>query len=73
MNLKHMILLIIILVGSDLFIGFYGHYTGSSDEELTIANFFEYIMDVNNQNELFVVFIVAIIIVLILHFVLKVG
>ena len=73
MNIKHMIILIVILVGSDLLIGFYGHYTGSTDDEISVPSFFNYITNQDNLNELLVVFIVAIFIVAILHFVLKVG
>lgn len=73
MQLKHMAILVILLVGSDLLIGFYGHYTGSSDDELTASNFFNYIMNKENQDELLVVFVFALIIVAIMHFVLKVG
>ena len=68
-----MLFLVILLVGSDVVIGFYGHYTGSSDDELTISNFFDYIMDKKNQDELFIVVIFALIIVFIMHYILKVG
>jgi len=73
MRLMHMLILVVLLVGSDLAIGFYGHYTGATDETPTFSSFFEYISEKENQDELFVVFIFAIIIVLIMKFVLRIG
>lgn len=66
MNPKYMILLIILLVGSDLAIGTYGHWTGTGEE-----SFEEYITDPNTVNELALVFIFALAIVAIIHFVFK--
>jgi len=72
MNIKHIAILLLLLVGSDLFIVFYGHYAGSTDDDLTISHFFEYIQSEKTQNELLVVFCIAIAIALILHFYFKV-
>lgn len=66
-NPKHMILLIIILVVSDLLIGVYGHYTGTGEE-----SFEDYITDPDTVNELILIFIFALAIVAIIHFVFKI-
>jgi len=49
-----MLLLIIILVGSDLAIGMFGHFTGTGEE-----SFEEYITDPDTANELILIFIFA--------------
>jgi len=65
MNLKHTILLFIILVGSDLLIGFIGHYSGSTGGDFTVEAFSEYIATMN-IGDLALVFVIAIGIVLFL-------
>jgi len=62
-----MVLLIILLVGSDLVIGMYGHFTGSDED-----SFKEYITDPETASELALVFIFALAIVAIIHFVFKI-
>jgi len=61
-----MVLLIVLLVCSDLAIGMFGHFTGTGEE-----SFEEYITDPNTWNELVLVFIFAIVIVAVIHFVFK--
>lgn len=68
MNLKHMVILVIILVGSDLVIGMYGHFKGTGE-----TDFFEYLTAEDTKNELFVVFLFAISIVMIMHYFLRIG
>ena len=67
MNPKHMVLLIILLVGSDLAIGMFGHFQGTGEE-----SFEEYITDTDTLNELILVFIFALAIVAVIHFVFKI-
>lgn len=67
MNPKHMIFLIILLIGSDLAIGMYGHFTGTGEE-----SFKEYITDPETAGELMLVFIFALAIVAVIHFVFKI-
>ena len=62
-----MVLLIAILVLSDLGIIIYSHYTGTGEE-----SFETYITDPNTINELIIVFIFALMIVALLHFVFKI-
>ncbi|MEF8880029.1 MAG: hypothetical protein V5A64_06540 [Candidatus Thermoplasmatota archaeon] len=56
-----------ILILSDLFIGAYGHFAGSTSE-ISVESFKEYITSEETRNELILVLIVAIFIVLVLHF-----
>ena len=67
MNPKHMLLLIILLIGSDLAIGMFGHFQGSDEE-----SFEEYITDQDTWNELALVFIFALVIVVVIHFGFKI-
>lgn len=62
-----MLLLIIILVGSDLAIGMFGHFTGTGEE-----SFEEYITDPDTANEMILIFIFALVIVAVVHFVFKI-
>jgi len=73
MKVIHAILILTILVGSDVLIGFYGHYTGSTDDELTIESFSNYIQSVQTQQELIYIILFAIIILLIIRFILHMG
>lgn len=73
MKLIHAILIVTILVGSDVLIGFYGHYTGSTDEELTIESFSNYIQDEQTQQELLYIILFAILILLIIRYILHMG
>ena len=61
------ILIYIILIVSDIFIGFYGHYMGSTDGEFTWEAVGEYFSSETTWNQLFIIFIVATIIVGLLH------
>jgi len=62
-----MIILVIILILSDMAIGMYGHFQGTGEE-----SFEAYITDPNTMNELVLVFIFALVIVAVLHFVFKI-
>jgi len=67
-----MIILVVILILSDLCICVYSHYTGATDEKFTVNSFMSYITDPNTINELILVFIFALVIVAVLHFVFKI-
>ncbi len=66
--LKHWILLIILLVGSDLAIGMYGHYVGTGESDIL-----SYLTDEETHNELIMIFVVAIGVIVILRYGLKVA
>lgn len=61
----HYIVLPLILVFSDLFIGFVGHYSGTVGitHILSYSNFMQYISMESTKTELLCVFVVALIIV----------
>lgn len=65
MSPKHLGIILIImfvLIGSDLLIGFYGHYMGSREgDEFTWDAFFDYLAN-PNWGELLLVFLVAIVV-----------
>jgi hypothetical protein len=68
MTTKHWILLIVLLIGSDLLIGAYGHYVGTGESDIV-----SYITSEETHNELILVFVVAIVVIFILRYGLKVG
>ena len=70
MNLKHAVILLVVLVGSDLLIGFVGHYSGTTGGDYTWDGFVDYITHVD-PGELGLVFVIAIGILLFLKFVWK--
>lgn len=71
MKPKISLLVFAILILSDLFIGAWGHFTGSTDE-VSIDSLIDYFTAEETRNELFMVLIVAVAIVLFLHFTLGV-
>ena len=52
----------ILLIGSDLFIGFFGHYSGSVDNILDINNFISYITSGATIVELGIITVIAIVV-----------
>ena len=61
----HYIILPIILIGSDLFVGFFGHYSGTVGlkDILSYSKFIRYITAETTKVELITVFIIALIVV----------
>lgn len=51
-----------LLIGSDLCIGFYGHYSGSVGNVFSIENLIEYFSSVETLQQLVIIFAVAIVI-----------
>lgn len=60
-----------LLVLSDLFIGFFGHYSGSTGDIFNISNFIEYITDMDNILELITILIIAIIVMFSVEYIVK--
>jgi len=53
-NPVHLIILFIILVGSDMVIAFYSHYVGATDAEFSIDAFMEYLSTLDAMEYLFI-------------------
>lgn len=71
-RILHYLLLPAILIGSDIFIGFLGHFSGSTGNNYTIEGFIEYIRTMNFFTDLLPVLIIAIgIVFLVEHIVRK--
>jgi len=68
MKIIHSIILFIVLVGSDLLIGFAGHYSGATGGDFTMDGFIDYVTHLNVA-DLTLVFVIAIVILLFLHFI----
>lgn len=60
-----------LLVGSDLFIGFYGHYSGTVENIFKLDNFINYITSTDNIYSLLVVFVIAIIVMAATEWIVK--
>lgn len=58
-NPIHLSIIFIILIFSDLFIGFYSHYMGATDADFSAEAFFEYLIETDPIHWI-VVFAVAI-------------
>ena len=69
----HYVILPAILVGSDLFIGFFGHYSGTVGlkDILSYSKFVQYIMAESTKAELAVVFIIALIVVALVELIVQ--
>jgi preprotein translocase subunit SecG len=61
MHIKHLFLIFFILIGSDVLIGFVGHYSGSVSNEFTLSSFLNYIANLT-VIDLLPVFVVSIIV-----------
>jgi len=61
-------LLLVILIASDLLIGFFGHYSGSTDNEFTIEAFGNYLQNLTILDLLPVIVIALIVVILLLRF-----
>ena len=70
-HLIHWIGLPLILIGSDLFIGFYGHYAGKTGQALSPEAFIAYVCDGSHYAELAMVLVVAIIITLTVEWIVQ--
>jgi len=66
----HYALLPVLLIGSDILIGFWGHYTGSTDGQLSIESFIEYLQTTPLEH-FFMVFIVALVVVAIVECIVR--
>jgi len=69
-HIIHYIGLPFILIGSDIFIGFYGHFVGSA-KEFTWNNIVAYLTTPEEQTELAMVLIGAILITLIVEWIVR--
>lgn len=72
MNLRHTLILFFVLVGSDLMIGFAGHYSGSTGNDFSIGAFLDYVQHVSFE-ELLPVFVIAFIVILFVKYYIKKG
>lgn len=74
MKLTHIVLILAVLIGTDLFIGFYGHYVGRNNETVpTFDSFVAYIQCPEVQSQLWVIMVVAIGVVFVIRYILKKG
>ncbi len=64
--------MLVLLISTDLFIGFYGHYMGATEGEFSVDGFINYISNPTMQSELLIVFIIAILVVAFMHYILKI-
>lgn len=69
-HIIHIIGLPLLLIGSDLFIGFYGHFSGSTDS-ISIDAFIGYITAGEHLIELAMVFVIAIVVTLIVEWIVR--
>ena len=66
----HYIGLPLLLIGSDLFIGIYGHFVGST-EQMTVDSLIAYIVSTEQLTELAMVLVVAIVVTLVVEWIVK--
>lgn len=66
-NPIHLALIVIVLIGSDMIIGFVGHYIGSGQTEITPQTIVDYLNDTPLWHWL-AILAVAIIVCVIVHF-----
>jgi hypothetical protein len=66
----HYVLLPVLLVGSDLLIGFLGHYIGSTEQWLSPDTLLDYIVHVN-LSELALVLLISFVVVIIVEMVVR--
>ena len=69
-HIIHYLGLPLLLIGSDLFIGFYGHFSGSSNI-FSIDAFLLYLTSAEELTELSMVFVVAIVITVIVEWIIR--
>lgn len=69
-HVLHFVLLPIILVGSDLLIGFIGHYIGSTEQWISMETFTDYLLHIN-LSELGLVFLISIIVVFLVEYITR--
>jgi len=70
-HLVHWIGLPLLLVGSDLFIGFFGHYSGSVEDILNLDHFISYISSPETFSSLLMVVVVAVAVLFIVEWIVK--
>jgi len=68
MKRKHYLLIFLVLIGSDIFIGMYGHFAGATSDNLTIEEVKEYFDSSQTQKELLFVVAIAICVCVIVRY-----
>jgi len=69
-HVVHYIFLPVILVGSDILIGIYGHFAGST-EEISSESLMQYLSTPEQLQELFIVIVMAIVIVVAVEWIVQ--